>query len=44
MPANDINGQVGTTALGMAFGFLGRRCNRIVASVLQRLSENPAND
>jgi RNA polymerase sigma-70 factor (ECF subfamily) len=40
----DIHGQVGTAVLGMAFGFLGRRCNRIVASVLQRLSENPAND
>jgi RNA polymerase sigma-70 factor (ECF subfamily) len=39
----DIQGQAGS-AVHMAFGFLGRRCNRVVASVLQRLSENPIND
>jgi len=32
----DIQGQVGS-AIGTAFGFLGRRCNRVVAAVLRRL-------
>lgn len=40
----DIHGHVGSNALPTVFGFLGHRCDRIVASVLQRLSENPAND
>src|SRR5262249_40774904 len=31
----DIQGQVGSAS--MAFGFLGRRCNRVVAAVLRRL-------
>jgi hypothetical protein len=26
----------------MAFGFLGRRCNRVVSTVLLRLSKDPA--
>jgi len=29
------------SAIRSAFGFLGRRCNRVVAKVLQRLSERP---
>ena len=40
----DIHDHVGSTAIGTAFGFLGRRCNRVVAAVLRRLSENPANE
>ena len=40
----DIHGQVGGSPISNAFGFLGRRCNRVVARVLRRLSENPAND
>jgi len=31
-------------AIPMAFGFLGRRCNRVVANVLQRLSIEPPID
>src|SRR6185369_5314786 len=33
-------GQTGS-ATDAAFGFLGRRCNRIVANVLERLSKDP---
>jgi len=40
----DIRGRAGGGAIPMAFGFLGRRCNRVVANVLQRLSENPLVD
>jgi RNA polymerase sigma-70 factor (ECF subfamily) len=40
----DIHDHVGSNAIGTAFGFLGRRCNRVVAAVLRRLSENPANN
>jgi RNA polymerase sigma-70 factor (ECF subfamily) len=38
----DIQGQVGSAHL--AFGFLGRRCNRVVANVLRRLSTDPVPD
>ena len=31
----------GGGAIGIAFGFLGRRCNRVVANVLHRLSAEP---
>jgi RNA polymerase sigma-70 factor (ECF subfamily) len=37
----DIKGQDGNT-VRVAFGFLGRRCNRVVANVLRRLSEKAA--
>lgn len=39
----DIQGHLGST-MPIAFGFLGQRCNRVVANVLRRLSENPVND
>ncbi len=39
-----IHDRVGSIAMSRAFGFLGRRCSRVVAKVLHRLSENPAND
>jgi RNA polymerase sigma-70 factor (ECF subfamily) len=39
----DLQGHVGS-AMPRVFGFLGRRCNRVVAGVLQRLSEDPSND
>ena len=39
-----IHDHVGSNAISTAFGFLGRRCNRVVANVLERLSENLAND
>ena len=39
----DIQGHVGS-ATPVAFGFLGRRCNRVVANVLQRLSDDPVSD
>jgi len=36
----DIEGRDGN-AVRAAFGFLGRRCNRVVAKVLQRLADHP---
>ena len=39
----DIRGRDGT-AIPMAFGFLGRRCSRVVANVLQRLFDEPLSD
>jgi RNA polymerase sigma-70 factor (ECF subfamily) len=38
----DIQDHLGS-AISMAFGFLGRRCNRVVANVLRRLCDDPAN-
>jgi RNA polymerase sigma-70 factor (ECF subfamily) len=32
------------SAVERAFGFLGRRCNRVVAGVLRRLSDDPVKD
>jgi len=32
------------SAIRRAFGFLGRRCNRVVDNVLRRLSDDPLND
>ena len=32
------------SAIRRAFGFLGRRCNRVVDTVLRRLSDDPPND
>jgi RNA polymerase sigma-70 factor, ECF subfamily len=43
MLQTDLQGQDGS-AIDRAFGFLGRRCNRVVAGVLRRLSEDPMND
>jgi len=43
MLQTELQGQVGT-AVPMAFDFLGRRCNRVVAGVLRRLSEDPLTD
>jgi RNA polymerase sigma-70 factor (ECF subfamily) len=43
MLQGDIRDRVGGT-VPIAFGFLGRRCDRVVANVLQRLFENPVND
>lgn len=37
----DIQGELGG-AIRTAFGFLGRRCNRVVEKVLRRLSADPA--
>jgi RNA polymerase sigma-70 factor (ECF subfamily) len=37
----DIRGQDGSS-VRVAFGFLGRRCNRVVANVLRRLAERSA--
>jgi RNA polymerase sigma-70 factor (ECF subfamily) len=39
----DIQSHVGG-AVPTAFGFLGRRCDRIVTKVLQHLSEDSLND
>jgi RNA polymerase sigma-70 factor, ECF subfamily len=39
----DIQRQVGS-AVRHAFGFLGRRCDRVVAAVLRRLREEKVND
>ena len=39
----DIDGP-GGGAITMAFEFLGRRCNRVVTSVLRRLSNGPLSD
>ena len=39
----DIRDRVGSAG-AVTFGFLGRRCNRVVANVLQRLSEKLMND
>jgi RNA polymerase sigma-70 factor (ECF subfamily) len=43
MLRDDIQGHVGAV-VPMAFGFLGRRCSRIVAGVLQRLSGQSSRD
>ena len=43
MLKGDLKG-LGGSAIRTAFGFLGRRCNRVVANVLRRLSEEPASD
>jgi RNA polymerase sigma-70 factor (ECF subfamily) len=43
MLQTDIQGHVGSS-VPMAFGFLGRRCNRVVDNVLQRLSEDLSPD
>jgi RNA polymerase sigma-70 factor (ECF subfamily) len=37
----DIQGHAGG-AMSMAFGFLGRRCDRVVTNVLRHLSDDPA--
>ena len=39
----DIKGHVGVP-ISVAFGFLGRRCNRVVTNVLRQLSEDPLSD
>jgi RNA polymerase sigma-70 factor (ECF subfamily) len=39
----DIQGHVGVP-IPVAFGFLGRRCNRVVTNVLRQLSEDPLSD
>jgi RNA polymerase sigma-70 factor (ECF subfamily) len=43
MLQTDIRGQ-DDSAIPVAFGFLGRRCNRVVANVLQRLFDDPLSD
>jgi len=39
----DIGGKDGS-AIRAAFGFLGRRCDRVVVNVLRRLSDDPFDD
>jgi RNA polymerase sigma-70 factor (ECF subfamily) len=41
MLQGDLRGLDGG-AIRTAFGFLGRRCSRVVANVLRRLSDDPA--
>jgi len=43
MLQGDLQG-LGSSVVRTAFGFLGRRCNRVVATVLRRLSDDPVSD
>lgn len=43
MLRGDLQGMAGETVRA-AFGFLGRRCNRVVLNVMRRLSDEPVND